>query len=162
MTGRGLTCARLLRIALFSCALVGCAYQPGSFAYLPNGFSGQRATVGCLDVAVERRTDLPIGPVLGFQFANRCDQPAMIDLAAVAVVGRNAQGIDVTLTPYDPRAELHPVALDGRNVGAESLAYPADRTMPQVCADVATLAHLGTPRWLCFGAAARAVAARLP
>jgi hypothetical protein len=151
-----------MQIALLSCALVGCAYQPGTFANLPKNFSGQRASVGCLDVAVERRADLPIGPVLGFQFANRSDHPAMIDLAAVVVVGRNAQGIDVTLTPYDPRAELHAVALDGRNVGAESLAYPADRTVPQVCVDVATLAHLGTPRWLCFGAAGRAVVGSVP
>ena len=151
-----------MRSALLSCAFVGCAYQPGSFTHVQRGFSGQRATVGCLDIAIERRADLAIGPVLGFQFANRCDQPAMIDLAAVVVVGRNAQGIDVALTPYDPRAELHPVALDGRNTGAESLAYPADHAMPQVCVDVAALAHLGTPQWLCFGAARRAVAARLP
>src|SRR5690242_722449 len=102
-----------MRIALLACALVGCAYTPGSFALAENTFPGQRATVGCLDVAVDRRADLPIGPVIGYQFANRCDHPVTIDLGSVAVVGRGAEG-DVALWPYDPRAELRPVALDAR------------------------------------------------
>src|SRR5262249_59544632 len=67
-------------------------------------------------------------------------------LGAVAVIGRSAAGGDERLAPYDPRAELHPVALDGRSVGTESLAYPADHTMPQVCVDVATLVHQEPPR----------------
>jgi hypothetical protein len=146
-----------MRRAFVVCALGGCAYQPGSFAWPQHTFAGQRATVGCFDVAVERRPDLPIGPVLGYQFANRCDHLATIDLATVAVVGRSAQGTDVVLAPYDPRAELHPVALDARNVGGESLAYPADRAMPQVCVDVATLGRQAGSRWLCFGSSATAV-----
>lgn len=145
-----------------SCALVGCAYQPGSFSYPPHDFAGQRATAGCLDVAVQRRADLPIGPVLAYQFANRCDHATEIDLGAVAVIGRNPQGADVTLLPYDPRGELHPVALDGRNAGGEALAYPSDREMPQVCVDAATLAHAVPPRWLCFGTAERTVVGRAP
>jgi hypothetical protein len=142
--------------------LAGCAYQPGSFAFPENKFPGQHATAGCLDVSIERRTDLPIGPVLGYQFANRCDHPATVDLGAVSVVGRNAQGTDVVLRPYDPHAELHPVALDGRKLGAESLAYPADRAMLQVCVDVATLAHQGPSQWLCFGEIGRTVVGSVP
>ena len=144
-------------------ALVGCGYKPGSFAYPDTAFTGQRATVGCLDVAVERRADLSIegagriGAVLRYQFANRCDHPQAIDLGAVAVIGRSAAGGDERLAPYDPRAELHPVALDGRSMGAESLAYPADHPMQQVCVDVATLVHQEPPRWLCFAGAAGAV-----
>jgi hypothetical protein len=148
------------RRALLGCALLGCGYKPGSFAYPDTVFAGQRATVGCLDVAVERRADVPIeagtGAVLRFQFANRCDHPQAIDLGAVAVIGRSAAGVDERLAPYDPRAELHPVALDGRSVGAESLAYPADHPM-QVCVDVATLVHQGPTRWLCFAGTAGAV-----
>ncbi|HEY0477276.1 MAG TPA: hypothetical protein VGD37_07110, partial [Kofleriaceae bacterium] len=179
-----------MRLALLTCALLGCAYQPGSFRYPPQDFPGQRLTVGCLDLAVERRADLATGlargPVLAYQFANRCDHPAMIDLAAVAVVRRDAQGVDVALRPYDPHAELHPVALDGRNVGTEALVYvavrsagwpaasPADQlsdgtvdqdadpSIPQVCVDAATLAHQGGPQWLCFGAPARVVIGRAP
>ena len=146
----------LMRIAL-ACALVGCAYQPGSFRHAPRGFVGQRATVGCLDIAVDRRADLSIGPVLGYQFANRCDHAALVDLGAVAVVGRDLLATDVALRPFDPRGELRPVALDGRSVGAEALVYPSDRAMPQVCVDAAALAHAAPPRWLCFGAPARPV-----
>jgi hypothetical protein len=153
------------RRALLWCVLIGCGYKPGSFAYPDTVFAGQRATVGCLDVAVERRADLRIeagtGAVLRFQFANRCDHPQAIDLGAVAVIGRSAAGADERLAPYDPRAELHPVALDGRSVGAEALAYPADHAMSQVCVDVATLVHQEPSRWLCFAGTARAVVGRV-
>jgi hypothetical protein len=149
------------RRALLWCTLIGCGYKPGSFAYPDTAFAGQRATVGCLDVAVERRADVPIevhtGAVLRFQFANRCDHPQAIDLGAVAVIGRSVAGGDERIAPYDPRAELHAVALDGRSMGAESLAYPADHTMEQVCVDVATLVPQEPPRWLCFAGTAGTV-----
>jgi hypothetical protein len=155
-----------MRIALLSCALIGCAYQPGSFAHTPKGFAGQRVTIGCLDVAVDRRADLAIGPAIGpvldYRFANRCDHATMVDLGAVAVVGRNADGSDLPLRPYDPQAELHPVALDGRNAGGEALAYPADREILEVCVDAASLAHADAPRWLCFGNPVHPVVGRLP
>jgi hypothetical protein len=134
--------------------MVGCGYRPGSFTSTQGGFLGPRATIGCLDVAVERRPDLPIGPVLDYQFANRCDRPTTIDLAAVAVVGRGADGADIALRPYDPHAELRPVPLDGRNTGAEQLAYPARGPIAQVCVDVATLAGDPRSQWLCLGQAA--------
>ena len=142
-----------MRIALLSCALNGCAYKPGSFASGEKGFPGQRTTVGCFDVAVERRTDLPIGPVLGYQFANRCDHPTTVDLGALAVIGRDAAGAETALRAYDPHTELHPVTLEARNLGAESLAYPAREAMSQVCVDVSTFAGAEAARWLCFGAA---------
>jgi hypothetical protein len=151
-----------MRIALVVCALVGCAYQPGSFSHAPADVAGERATVGCVDLSIERRDDLAIGPVLAFQFANRCDHAAVIDLGGAAVIGRNPQGTDVTLRPYDPHEELHPVALDGRSTGSEALAYPADRAMPQVCVDAATLVHEGAPRWLCFGSVVRTRVGRAP
>lgn len=150
-----------MKLALGLCALVGCAYEPGSFSSPSQKFTGQRATVGCLDLSIERRADLAIGPVLAYQFANRCDHPTIVDLGAATVVGRSRQGTDTALVPYDPRGELQPTALDGRNVGAEALAYPADRAMPQVCVDAAALVHQDRPRWLCFGAA-RPVVGRAP
>ena len=151
-----------MRIALISCALIGCAYKPGSFASGQNDFPGQRASVGCLDVAIERRTDFPIGPVLGYQFANRCDHPTTVDLGSIAVVGRDAAGAESALRAYDPRAELHPVTLDARNLGSESLAYPASRAIAQVCVDVASLAHVRPAQWFCFGSTASTVVGRLP
>jgi hypothetical protein len=147
-----------MRVALV-CALVGCAYQPGSFAHAQHDFVGQRITVGCIDVAVERRADASIGPVLGYQFGNRCDQPVLIDLGAVAVIGRDPQGADVALRPYDPQREIRPAEIDGRGVGAEALAYASDRPLSEVCADAAALAHAVPPRWLCFGAPIRAATA---
>ncbi|HEX7838157.1 MAG TPA: hypothetical protein VF469_11870 [Kofleriaceae bacterium] len=146
-----------MKIALGLCALVGCAYEPGSFSSSSQTFTGQRVTVGCLDLAIERRADLAIGPVLAYQFANRCDHPTIVDLGAATVVGRDPQGTDTALRPYDPRGELQPTALDGRNVGTEALAYPAARAMPQICVDAAALARQGRPRWLCFGAAGSVV-----
>jgi hypothetical protein len=155
--GCGARGARHPRIGLALCALAACGYQPGSFAAPHRAFAGTRATVGCFDVAVERRPDLPIGPVLGYALANRCDRVATVDLAALAVVGRDAAGTEVVLQPYDPHAELRRVALDGRSAGGEALAYRAAGAMPQVCVDVATLDHQATPRWLCFGSTAPAV-----
>ena len=151
-----------MKYSLVAIAIAGCAYKPGSFSSPQSNFSGQRATVGCLDVAVERRADLSIGPVLAYQLANRCDHLTMVDLGAVAVVGRNAQGAEVALRPYDPRAELHPVALDGRNVGGEALAYPADRAISQICVDVAKLVHQGAPQWLCLASTAGTVVGSVP
>ena len=151
-----------MRIALLPCALIACAYQPGSFAHAPASPAGQRVTIGCLDLAVERRADLPIGPVLDYRFANRCDHPEMVDLGAVPVVGRSADGSEVALAPYDPQGELHRAALDGRNAGGEALAYPAARPMLEVCANAAALIHQGAPRWLCFGSAPRPIVGGAP
>src|SRR5690349_18177744 len=142
-----------MRIAIVACALVGCAYQAGSFAYQQPGFAGQRATVGCLDVSVER-SEMPVGPVIRYQFANRCDHATTVDLGAVSVVGRDSQGAEVKLRPYDPHAELHPVLLDGRSAGTESLAYPSARTISQLCVDLSTLMHDGAPQWRCLSAGA--------
>jgi hypothetical protein len=153
-----------MRKALLLCALVGCVapYKPGSFVAPRNDFIGERTTAGCLDIAIHRRADLPIGPVLAYQFANRCDRETVIDLESVAVVGRNAEGEEVPLTPYDPNGELHPVSLDGRKVGAESLAYPSNHPISQICVDVSSLARQGAPQWMCLGTVAFAAAGEAP
>jgi hypothetical protein len=140
-----------MRTALM-CVLVGCAYQPGSFAPATE-FPGTHATVGCLDVAIDRRADLPIGPVLHYQLANRCDRAAIVDLGAATVVAHHADGTQLTLAPYDPQHELHPVSLDGRNVGGEALAYPAPAAITQLCVDLAALVHQQPAQWRCFDTA---------
>lgn len=111
-------------------------------------------TVGCLDVAIHRRADGALGPVLGFQFANRCDHPVLVDFAAMAVTGRDAHGEAVSLPPYDPHREVRPVMLDGRKVGDEALLYVADHTLPEVCIDAAALVHQAPASWQCFAAPA--------
>lgn len=150
-----------MRIAWITCVLAGCAYQSGSFTrpidYAPSRaagpWPGQHATVDCMDVAVTRRADRSVGPVLGFQFGNRCDHPTTLDFAAATVVGRGANGSERVLTPYDPDRVLHPATLDVRRAGHESLAYVAVRTELQICVDVAGLVQRTPARWLCFGRA---------
>lgn len=139
-----------MRTAVLLCALTGCAYKPGSFTYPGHEFAGTRATIGCLDVSVERRIDLEHAAVLGYAFANRCDHGAIVDLKAVRVVGRDLTGAEAALTPYDPSDELRPLTLDGRTVGAEAIAYPSESRLAQICVDIASLAHAGEETWLCF------------
>jgi hypothetical protein len=52
-----------------------------------------------MDVAVTRRADLSVGPVLGFQFGKRCGRPTTIDFGAATVVGRGPNGTERVLTP---------------------------------------------------------------
>src|SRR5688572_558692 len=115
-----------MRAAVLSVALIGCAYSPGSFSHFRQGFPGQRTTVGCLDVAIERRPDLiGGGTVLAYEFGNRCDRPAIVDLSRVTVVGRTYEGEQHELRAFDPSAEIRPLKLDGRLAGREAIAYPA-------------------------------------
>ena len=142
-----------MRAAVLSVALIGCAYSPGSFSHFRHGFPGQRTTVGCLDLSVERRPDLiGGGTVLGYNFGNRCDRPATVDLSRVSVVGRTWEGQEVTLYAFDPNAQLRELQLDGRAAGFEAIAYPADEKMKfsEICVDVATVAHTSPAQWLCF------------
>lgn len=77
--------ARMRAIALLW--LVGCSYGPGSFAWPGQHFPGERATVGCLDIAVLRRPDMTEGEmrsaVLEYQFGNRCNHHVVVDLVRV-------------------------------------------------------------------------------
>ena len=66
-----------MRAAVLSVALIACAYRPGSFSHYRQDFPGRRTTVGCIDIAVDRRPDLSTGgTVLAYEFANRCDRAA--------------------------------------------------------------------------------------
>ena len=140
-----------MRAAVLSVALVGCAYSPGSFSHFRQDFPGQRTTVGCIDLSVERRPDLTSGgTVLAYEFGNRCDHPAAIDFSQVKVLARTYDGKDLTLEAYDPDFQIMPLQLDGRATGAEAIAYPADERLAEVCVDVASLTHVTPARWLCF------------
>lgn len=142
-----------MRVALpLAIALAaGCAYKPGSFSHLRQEFPGQRTTVGCIDLAIERRPDLTGGgTVLAYEFGNRCDRPATIDLAKARVLAQTFAGERIELAPYDPNAEIKPLAIDGRAAGAEAIAYPANERLAQVCVDAASIAGEAEQRWLCF------------
>ncbi|MBS1118707.1 MAG: hypothetical protein H6Q90_935 [Deltaproteobacteria bacterium] len=132
-------------------ALGGCfAYEPGSFAHQRNAFSGTRTTVGCLDLAIDRRVDMGTSAVLGYQFGNRCDKPANVDLAYVNVIGRTGDGVEHKLVPYDPQSVLMAMKVDGRYAGGEALAYPSDEPLVEVCVDAASIAQRTPERWVCF------------
>jgi hypothetical protein len=140
-----------MRAAVLSVALTACAYSPGSFSHYRQDFPGQRTTVGCIDLSVERRPDLSTGgTVLAYEFGNRCDHPAPIDFGQVKVVARTYDGTDLSLAPYDPDWEIRPMRLDGRTTGAEAIAYPAEQRLAEVCVDAASLTHEAPARWLCF------------
>lgn len=131
--------------------LAGCAYQAGSFRTAAHPFAGAHATVDCLDIAVERRADLATGDVVvSYAFGNRCNHPAVVDLADVAVVGRTDDGRSVTLAAFDPRHEIQSLQLDGRATGQEVIAYPSDAPLHDLCVDAASIAHVSPARWMCF------------
>ncbi|MGE0550613.1 MAG: hypothetical protein AB7R00_26345 [Kofleriaceae bacterium] len=130
---------------------VGCAYQPGSFARSGSPFVGLHTTVDCLDIAIARRDDISGEPVLAYEFGNRCDHPATVDFASVAVIGRGADGQEHRLAPYDPNHEIAGLAVDGRRAGSEVIAYSGGSQIVQVCVDVASLARQAPARWVCVG-----------
>lgn len=153
--GRGFaSLARMRQVAVavgIALAIAACAYKPSSSQYPSREFVGQRTSVGCLDIAVDRRTDRGSSAVLGYTFGNRCEHPAVIDLAWVNVIGRTAAGAEVTLVPYDPKGELSVLRLDGRQAGSEAISYPSPESLGQLCVDVASLAQTTPAQWLCFG-----------
>lgn len=141
---------RAATVLVVACA-TGCAYKAGSFSHPRAEFAGQKVSVGCLDLAVERRPDLPTGgTVLAYSFGNRCDRPATIDLSIARVEGRTFTGASVQLAPYDPEGEIHAMPLDGRAAGAEAVAYPSNDRLAEVCVDAASIAQTSESRWLCF------------
>ncbi|MDB4957404.1 MAG: hypothetical protein JWO36_4973 [Myxococcales bacterium] len=136
--------------AAISCVLAGCAYQADTLRPTTQ-VTSQRTTLGCLDLAIERRPDLPNGDaVVAYAFGNRCDHPALVDLAAAAVIGRTDEQRQLELAPYDPRYEVRPLHLDGRAMGREAIAYPSDERLNEVCVDAASIAHASATHWLCF------------
>lgn len=116
--------------ALIGAAVLGlggcgsCGYQPGSFRQDGQELAGERATVGCLDLAIEYVADpIAIGPVGHFQIANRCDHATVVDLGAVRATARFDDGSLRPMRPYDPSGVIVPKWLDGRRVAVEYLEY---------------------------------------
>lgn len=142
----------LISGALLTTAL-GCSYRPGTFAYGMKAFPGTRATVGCLDIAIDRRSDYDGNAVLQYSFANRCESKQVIDLAGLRVVGRDLDGNEHSLTPFDPGGQIRPMPLDARLAGAETLAYSSIHKLVQVCVDAGSFSKDVPERWLCFARA---------
>jgi hypothetical protein len=131
-------------------ALAGCAYHAGSLATTE---PGQPITIGCLDLAIDRRPDLPDGTtVVAYAFGNRCDGPALVDLASVVVVGRTGDGRAIALVPHDPRDQIEALYVDGRATGREAIAYVGQEGEPmqEVCIDAASITRSAPAAWVCF------------
>jgi hypothetical protein len=147
-----------MRVALATVVVIsGCSYKAGSFAYPTTTFAGQRTTVGCLDIAINRRADQFESAILDYSFGNRCDDPVVIDLLKVNVVGRTLSGDEIALAPYDPRFEITVEKLDAAVAGREALAYPypdPSSGFTQVCVDAASLVPGQAPQWMCFASTA--------
>jgi hypothetical protein len=146
-----------MRAVMIALGVSGCTYTAGSFAHGLAVFPKERVTVGCLDLAVERREDMEGGAVLVYRFGNRCDRPAMVDLAGAVVIGRDVTGQEVQLAPFDPRQEIRPMKIDARLAGREVIAYPSDVELQQVCVNAATItrqeslgAQASGEQWMCF------------
>lgn len=136
----------VVRIAVLIVCAAGCqSYQPGSFSHARDARTSARATVGCLDVAVERYWDAAaVGPTARVAVANRCDRAVEVDLGAIRASGRTSGGARVAHAAYDPRAEIRPALLDGRSVAAEVIEYrpvAGDvRGLDGLCLDVSAIA----------------------
>src|SRR5688500_16991494 len=81
---------RLQILLVGTMGLAGCGYRSGSFAGPRGTFAGEHVTVGCLDLGVDRAQDAQAeGPVIAYEFGNRCDRAATVDLGALVVTGRH-------------------------------------------------------------------------
>jgi hypothetical protein len=140
-----------MRGAWLLALVASCAYKAGAFSAWGHDFRGRRTTVGCLDVAIERRVDHPTGPVLAYDIGNRCDGAVTVDLARVAVMAMGADG-KIQMQPFDPEHELRALSLDGRALAAEAIEYRSETIVApeELCVDVASLIALDPPNWQCF------------
>ena len=150
-----------MRILIACVVVAGCGYHPGSFSGR-SPYAGTRSTVGCLDLAIDRRADERGAVVLDYQFGNRCDRAAPVDLASVVVLARTREGREVQLAPYDPEQQIAALRIDGRLEGREVIAYPTDADVVQVCIDTGSLAHVAPAQWMCLGNRSSALAEVTP
>src|SRR5207248_1121678 len=131
---------RITSVAL----LAGCYhYEAGS---LPIRLS-------CLDTDVQVTRDEQVtGPVLDYRFGNRCDHDVTVDIPAVHVAARDADGHRLQLAAFDPRREIHADQLPALMWGRERIAYDGDfaeRDLVEVCVEIGALERGAPERWTC-------------
>jgi len=139
-----------MRVFALGLAAAGCGYHAGSFAGPSGPFVGFASTVGCLDITVARKPDSDLGPVLAFDFGNRCARPIVVDFQHARVEAVTGDGRRIALAPYDPDGDIVAERLDAQLWGHEAIAYDAGEPAPQVCIDLATIAHVAGTQWKCL------------
>lgn len=140
-----------MRVALVGLIVLqaSCGYRSGSFQGPTGQFAGEHVTVGCLDVGIGATSDAAAeGPVIAYEFGNRCNRVARVDLAAVVVRGRTSRGAEMELAPFDPDGELRPARIDARRTGREVIEYRAAGPDPvrMVCVDLDGMDGVGDQR----------------
>jgi hypothetical protein len=133
--------------------LAGC--YAGDYATLTTPFIGTRADVGCLDVTVALTEDnVAPGPIVAYQFGNKCFHQTLVDFTSVRVVATTHEGKQVELRAEDPRGELKPMQLDAWTAGDERIAYNGATGIDHVCVDLGRFDGnpSAPPMWKCMGA----------
>jgi len=104
----------------------------------------------CLDVeALIGARSEAVGPVLVIRLGNRCDHSAVVDLASLRVVARDAHGIAVELTAFDPRAEIRPHRIDAFGGGEEWIEYAPAGPYAELEVDIGRVAgQAAAPAWV--------------
>ena len=142
---------RAVILVMATGASAACAsYRAGSFEISGEPFLGERTTAGCLDLAVDVGRDaVATGPVVQYQFGNRCDRAASIDLGGVRVTGRTSTGEEVAMVAYDPYGQIRRLPLDARASGRERIEYRTAREFGgdviAVCVAIGSIAGDETP-----------------
>jgi hypothetical protein len=130
---------------------VGCAYQADSFSYAHDTFTGVYVTVDCLDLAIDHQQRLAKSRnVITYAFGNRCDEPVVVDLASVKVLGHASDGTEMQLYAFDPAHEIRTMRIDARAVGKEAIEYPSKASLANMCIDVGSITRSRVARWVCF------------
>lgn len=145
----------LPRFALFGLAtLAACSpYRAGSFQGPVASFPSERATRGCVDVALSASID-PVadGPVLDLYLGNRCRDAVWVDVPSMAMSVYVDEGAELPVAFYDPNDELKPSLLGGKEQVHVRLELEAPAESLRVCAQLDALASTkepGPPQVLC-------------
>lgn len=142
---------RLRWFLILGVVLAGCYKAASSSTSDTTREVRDHSRVGCLDVSVDRHSDLGTTAIVTFAFENRCGQPARVDLAWAQVIGRTAEGAELALIPTKREAA---VTVGAHEQAEATLAYPnpaAPAPLGQLCVDIASLAQQTPARWRCFG-----------
>ncbi len=141
---------RMRWVLVVVAVLAGCAVKAASSSDTTKEVT-ERSRVGCLEVGVDRRSDLGTAAVMRFAFENHCTQPRSVDLGWVSVIGRTAEGAELALVPTKQESA---VTIEGHASGEITLAYlnpAAPAPIGQLCVDIASLAQQTPAQWRCFG-----------
>jgi hypothetical protein len=138
---------RMRWVLVVAAVLAGCAYKAASSNDTTREVK-DRSRVGCLEIGVDRRTDLGNSAVVRYAFENHCAQPANVDIGWANVIGRTAEGNELALLPAKKDSS---VTIAGHGEGETTLAYPAPTSIGQLCVDINSLAQQTPAVWRCFG-----------